>query len=129
MERSGQQTVLVTGASSQLGVFVIPRLLQSGFRVIALSRKATTDLPEGPGGLLWIHPRVLGIGDPCDSPEVRMKVDMLLSCGPLKLALEAVRMYCHLERIVVFCTTSVFSSVTAFEKFHTINYVRFNNTE
>ena len=31
--------VLVTGASGQIGVFVIPRLLAAGFTVAAVSRK------------------------------------------------------------------------------------------
>ena len=33
------RAVLLTGASSQIGVFVIPRLVHAGFRVFALSRK------------------------------------------------------------------------------------------
>ena len=109
MKQAQQQTVLVTGASSQLGVFLIPRLLTAGFRVIALSRKAAAGLPESSQDLQWVHPQALGI-DTKDIPrEMCMQVDMLISCGPLELAKEVLRMHHRLERVVVFSTSSVFS--------------------
>jgi nucleoside-diphosphate-sugar epimerase len=109
MKQAQQQTVLVTGASSQLGVFLIPRLLTAGFRVIALSRKATAGLPDSSSDLLWVHPRALGIGTNDIPPKMRMQVDILISCGPLELAVELVRKHHRLERVVVFSTSSVFS--------------------
>jgi len=109
MNQVQQQTVLVTGASSQLGVFLIPRLLTAGFRVIALSRKAAAGLPDGSPDLLWVHPRALGIGTNDIPPEMRMQVDNLISCGPLELAVEVVRKHHRLERVVAFSTSSVFS--------------------
>ncbi len=49
-----RETVFVTGASSQLGVFLLPRLSAAGFRVLAFSRKAPDDacrsLGSGPLG-------------------------------------------------------------------------------
>lgn len=42
-------TILVTGASSQIGHFLLPRLLTAGAEVIALSRKPGIDRP----GLRW----------------------------------------------------------------------------
>jgi nucleoside-diphosphate-sugar epimerase len=109
MNQAQQQTVLVTGASSQLGVFLIPRLLAAGFRVIALSRKAAAGLPDSSPGLLWVHPHALGIGVDDIPRGLRVQVDMLISCGPLELAVEVVRKHHRLERVVVFSTSSVFS--------------------
>ena len=37
------RTVIVTGASSQIGCFLLPLLVDAGFRVIALSRRAVSD--------------------------------------------------------------------------------------
>jgi nucleoside-diphosphate-sugar epimerase len=109
MKKSQQQTVLVTGASSQLGVFLLPRLLKAGFRVIALSRKATAGLPENSQDLQWIHPQAVGIGTKDIPREMCMQVDMLISCGPLQLARKVLRMQHRLERVVLFSTSSVFS--------------------
>jgi nucleoside-diphosphate-sugar epimerase len=109
MNQAHRQTVLVTGASSQLGVFLIPRLLNSGFRVIALSRKAAAGLPESQSDLMWVHPHALGVGTGEISLEMSVQVDKLISCGPLDLAIEVVRKQNRLERVVVFSTSSVFS--------------------
>ena len=109
MNQAHRQTVLVTGASSQLGVFLIPRLLNAGFKVIALSRKAASSLPEYPSDLMWVHPHALGVGTGENSLEMSVQVDKLISCGPLDLAIEVVRKQHRLERVVVFSTSSVFS--------------------
>ena len=109
MKQAHQQTVLVTGASSQLGVFLLPRLLNAGFRVIALSRKATAGLPENSQDLQWLHPQAMGIGTKDIPREMCIQVDMLISCGPLELAKEVLRMQHRLERVVLFSTSSVFS--------------------
>lgn len=111
MDRLQGKTVLVTGASSQLGVFLIPCLLSAGFRVIALSRKAPVAVPGGSRNLLWTQPRAVGIGCRSESMEVNTQVDMLISCGPLELALEAVNRHHRLERIVAFSTSSIFGKL------------------
>jgi len=108
-----QHTVLLTGASSQLGVFLIPRLLNQGFRVLALSRRASKILSGRQNNFLWIHPHTLGIGCAAGLPEISRemigRVDMLISCGPLELAVDALRMCPGLKRVVVFSTSSVIS--------------------
>jgi len=109
MNQAKQKTVLVTGASSQLGVFLIPRLLTAGFRVIALSRKAAATMPDNPSNLIWIHPRALGVGVDDVIPARAVQVDMLISCGPLELAVEVVGKHHHLQRVVAFSTSSVIS--------------------
>ena len=52
MEPGNPATVLLTGASSQLGVFLIRRLLAGGFRVLAVSRKAPRCQQDSQEGLL-----------------------------------------------------------------------------
>lgn len=50
-EAGGQRRVLVMGASSQIGVFLLPRLLEQGWRVDAVSRQAR--LSAHGDGLQW----------------------------------------------------------------------------
>ena len=108
-EPANQQTVLLTGATSQLGVFLIPRLLTEGFRVLALSRKASGRPPDPGASLGWIHPDTLDMGADNSSSTISRGVDILVSCGPVELAVKAVKVCSDLERVVIFSTSSVFS--------------------
>ena len=108
-----QTTVLLTGATSQLGVFLIPRLLAAGFRVIALSRQASSDSTSPDERLLWKHPDSFGIGTAVGESGLQGQVVMLISCGPIDVASEAVVLCPHLERMVVFSTSSVFSKASS----------------
>lgn len=95
--------VCVTGASSQLGVFLLPRLCAAGYRVLAVSRRAP---PEGAAigaGLLWRPPAGLDDWRPAH----------LVSCGPLALALEIVRAQPGLRRVVAFSSSSVLSKAAS----------------
>jgi nucleoside-diphosphate-sugar epimerase len=103
----GQSTVLLTGASSQLGVFLIPRLLAEGFRVLALSRKAIGWVVVPDENLLWLHPDTFT--DDAAGTAAAGEADSLISCGPMVLAVDAVRKCPMLERAVVFSTSSIFS--------------------
>ncbi len=47
--------VLLTGASSQIGVFLIPRLVHAGFRVLAVSRKGKPDGYPGFDQVAWLQ--------------------------------------------------------------------------
>jgi nucleoside-diphosphate-sugar epimerase len=98
-EKIRSRELLLLGATSQVGVFAIPRLLAAGYRVCAVSRK-----PEPPGygdhaGLSWMQP-----GDYASSAA-----SFLLSCGPTGLAAEAASRLPRLKRAVVFSTSSVIS--------------------
>ena len=91
--------VLLTGASSQVGVFVIPRLVNAGFRVLAVSRKGK------PGGVPsfdrveWLNvDEALGAVESCQ---------YLLSAGPLDLALTFLSSSKHFQKAVVFSSSSV----------------------
>lgn len=66
-------TVLVFGASSQIGRFLLPRLRARGERVLALSRKPHADTP----GVTWLQGR---LPDEVSLPEQPATV---ISFGPL----------------------------------------------
>ena len=95
------RTVLVTGASSQLGVFLLPRLQAAGCRVIALSRRAPKKALQVTEAVSWIHPA--GRIDELAAP------DSLVSCGPLELACELTGCIPSLRRVVAFSSSSVLS--------------------
>lgn len=64
---------LVFGGSGQIGLPLLQRLYQDGWRVTALSRGEQTDRP----GLHWLR------GDLENMPELPKHVDAIFSCGPL----------------------------------------------
>ncbi|MFA6312393.1 MAG: glycosyltransferase [Sterolibacterium sp.] len=50
------RTVIVSGASSQIGCFLLPLLAQQGLRVIALSRQVVPDPQmDGSGNIFWLQ--------------------------------------------------------------------------
>lgn len=95
---SGAPSVVVTGASSQIGVFLLPLLVEAGFEVTAVSRAAPAEAVRVAGGVSWISPAT----DPKPSRY-------LVSCGPLSLALQFVERGVPLEKVVAFGTTSTLS--------------------
>ena len=92
-------SVLVTGASSQLGVFALPRLQAAGFRVLALSRRAPPSAIEVSEYVRWQNP-----GPMLDEGA---SAQHLLSCGPLDLAIALVTSQAGLKRVVAFSTSSI----------------------
>ena len=91
--------VLLTGASSQIGVFVIPRLVHAGFRVFAVSRKGR---PEGIPS--FENVRWMNVTDAHDAAK---SCQFMLSAGPLGLALELLMSCGHIKKAVVFSSSSV----------------------
>ncbi len=71
-------TVLLLGASSQIGVFAIPQLILAGFRVLAVSRKGK---PEG----YAVFEQVEWLNE-ADAAIAAQSCEHLLSTGPLELA-------------------------------------------
>ncbi len=104
---------MLTGATSQLGVFLIPRLLAVGFRVIALSRQASGNSAGPDERLGWQQPGSFGIGTAVGESALQGQVEMLISCGPIEIATEAIILCPRLERVVVFSTSSVFSKASS----------------
>jgi nucleoside-diphosphate-sugar epimerase len=104
MSRSeAARTVLVGGASSQLGVFLLPRLQRQGFRVMAFSRKAPASALVVSPSVSWIHP-----GQAASTPG-----DHLISCGPLDFAADLVERGLVSSRVVAFSSSSVVSKATS----------------
>jgi len=114
---SGAKTILVTGATAQVGVFALPALLAAGYPVLALSRQA----PLGPGKpgepgtdrLVWLHPDSVlkAAGGSADAGQGRRlgEVGVLLSCGPVELAARVVPACANLRRVVCISTSSVYT--------------------
>lgn len=89
-------TVALTGASSQLGIFLLPRLQAAGYRVDAYSRRVKSGPVQVSGQVRWLQPG----GDSGPAAAV-------VSCGPLALARQMVLAGRGLERVVAFSTSSV----------------------
>jgi nucleoside-diphosphate-sugar epimerase len=101
--------VCVTGASSQLGVFLLPRLRAAGFRVLALSRRSPERALEVADGVTWMRPGRVPDGE-CGGPVMsEPSPDFLISCGPLDLARRIVLRHPGLQRVVAFSSSSVHS--------------------
>lgn len=94
---SGARQVVVTGASSQIGVFLLPRLLDPGRAVLALSRRTPLEGASSVEGLRWVRP---------DSPDIKRPA-ALISCGPIGLAADRVAAGHVTGRAIVFSTSSV----------------------
>ena len=101
--------VCVTGASSQLGVFLLPRLRDSGFRVLALGRQAPQKPLEVDERVTWMRTSFLADGERREQVVRHPPPDLLVSCGPLELALRLVLRYPGLQRIIAFSSSSVVS--------------------
>jgi len=93
--------VLLTGASSQIGVFAIPRLVAAGFRVIAVSRKGRPAHFPDFEQVQWATAAIA-----CDDAR---SCRYLLSAGPLDLAKRFLLACDYLEQAIVFSSTSVAS--------------------
>ena len=94
------KTALVFGASGQVGLPLLDRLGDSGWRVHAVSRQARSDTP----GRHWLQ------GDFAHMPGLPRDVDAIFSCGPLDLF---ARWYTESDivapRVVAFGSTSAAS--------------------
>ncbi len=92
------KTALVFGASGQLGVPLLDRLRDDGWRVYAVSREARSEQP----GLVWLQ------GDLARVDGVPPQVQAVFSCGPLDhFAAWYARMPLSAPRVVAFGSTSI----------------------
>jgi len=91
--------VLLTGASSQIGVFAIPRLIDAGFHVVALSRKGK---PEG----YPVYDQVEWLSE-AESVKASESCQYLLSTGPMQLARKFLATGEQFQSAVVFSSSSV----------------------
>lgn len=92
-------SVVLTGASSQIGVFAIPRLVDAGFRVFAVNRKGKPEAMPNFESVEWLNE--------ADALETTKDCDYLLSTGPLELALKFLRVNDKINHVVAFSSSSV----------------------
>jgi N-acetylglucosaminyl-diphospho-decaprenol L-rhamnosyltransferase len=98
------KTVMVTGATSQIGIGVIGRLLAQGAKVIALRHK--TDVYFNHPNLTWISVELKN-----DTVDLQnQKADALIHCAPLWLLdpLLTPVFNAKVKRVIAFSSTSVF---------------------
>ena len=93
--------VLLTGASSQIGLFAIPRLISAGFRVLAVSRKGRpANFPELEQ-VDWLTE--------ADAVKIAPDCLYLLSAGPMELARNILKHGRTFKKVCVFSSSSVMS--------------------
>ena len=97
--KMNQPEIIVTGASSQIGVFVIPRLLARGFKVTAVSRRGKPERFPDFDQVSWLPPDT--------ALQQSGKCTHLLSCGPMALAKQFMSAVPSLQSIVVFSSSSI----------------------
>ncbi len=107
--QTGPGRVLLLGASGQIGIFAIPRLVAAGFEVLAVSRKPRPDWYPCLKNVHWIKPDMLGAAP-------LPVADMLVSAGPIRIATQQVGQYPQLRRAVIFSTSSVFSKLKSHDR-------------
>lgn len=89
--------ILVLGATGQVGHFLLPRLLDAGAPVIAVSRK----VPDfSRPGLTWMQQDLMH-----ETAHVQARV--MLSAGPLAIALRQAERMPGLQKLVVLSSASV----------------------
>lgn len=91
--------VLLTGASSQIGVFAIPRLVSAGFHVLAVSRKGR---PHGYPAFKQVEWLSLN-----DAVQASQDCQYLLSAGPMELAQKFLTAGGQYQTAVIFSSSSV----------------------
>jgi nucleoside-diphosphate-sugar epimerase len=97
-------TILVTGASSQVGICVIGRMLAQGAKVVALRHK--TDVFFNHPNLTWVQAELKDSAIDLQGH----KADALIHCAPIWLldgVLSAV-FNARVKRVIAFSSTSVF---------------------
>lgn len=90
--------LLLTGASSQIGVFVIPRLIQAGFKVLAVSRKGKPEDYPHFEQVRWLNES--------EAHDAARNCRFLLSAGPMDLGLRLLMSNTCIQNIVVFSSSS-----------------------
>jgi len=109
--KSASHNIIVTGATSQIGRFLLPRLAEAGYRVIALSREAApnwaSELPRG--NIFWLRADIQDSGALATLPPARV----LIHLAPLVLLPPQVDTLPTLgiNRLIAFSSSSLHSKV------------------
>jgi nucleoside-diphosphate-sugar epimerase len=93
------RSLLLLGASSQIGVFAIPRLIEAGFHVLALSRKGKPEEFPAYDQVEWINE--------AESVKASESCQYFLSAGPMQLAQKLLATGEEFRSAVVFSSSSV----------------------
>ena len=109
VEKMNRQKVILLGATGQIGVFTIPRLLAAGFEVIAVSRKPRPEWYPGFPGVHWLTADSL-------TDSAMSDASMLVSAGPVTVASNLIDRCQHIDRAVIFSTSSVFSKLESHDR-------------
>ncbi len=104
-----QGRVMLLGATGQIGVFAIPRLVAAGFKVIAISRKTRPAWYPEFDAVQWVQL------DAFQAPALA-DADSLISAGPIRLASKIVEQCPQMKRAVIFSTSSVFSKLESHDR-------------
>ncbi len=124
-EKLARKIVLVTGATSQTGLFVIRRLIASGAAVLAVSRG--DDIPYSHESLRWIKRDLANPAFDLDG----YCVDYVVHCAPLWLlpALVPALHQAEAKRIIAFSSTLIFSKLLAANSFEKDYVHKLQNAE
>jgi nucleoside-diphosphate-sugar epimerase len=97
--------VLLTGASSQIGLFLIPRLLRDGHELFAISRRRR----DGEDGVKWL------VDDVSSTKSSWPAVDVLIHIAPLRLLPDLLPDFLAKggRRVICFGTTSRYSKAVS----------------
>ncbi|MFO1434323.1 MAG: NAD-dependent epimerase/dehydratase family protein [Candidatus Competibacteraceae bacterium] len=105
------QAILVTGATSQVGRLLLPKLVDHGYQVLATSRRAAANTAEYTG-VTWLR---LDLQGTSDFPSAIEAADTLIHLAPVYALpdfLANAPLY-KLKRLVVFSTTSAITKATS----------------
>lgn len=99
-----QQNALVTGATSQIGRFLLPRLLAAGFTVTAISRQPQ---PPNTAGIIWQQADLQSLSQLNNQPNFLLHIAPLPLLPPLLARLPDTAF----RRIIAFSSTSSFTKI------------------
>jgi nucleoside-diphosphate-sugar epimerase len=102
-----KSSLLITGATSQIGHFLLPRLISNGFNLLAISRKAKAIPPIEEPNVKWLYQDITRGLDVKDIDRCAT----LIHIAPLFLLPDIIDSVSQLgvNRIIAFSSTSVFS--------------------
>lgn len=124
-DRLKKKIVLVTGATGQIGICVIRRLIASGAAVLALNRQE--EIPYSHPHLRWLKK---------DLTDTRLDldgycVDAVVHCAPLWHLPPVMEMLekSEAKRIIAFSSTSIFSKLLSANEFEKDFVLKLQNAE
>ncbi|MCC7546809.1 MAG: NAD-dependent epimerase/dehydratase family protein [Burkholderiales bacterium] len=99
------RTVLVLGARSQIGEYLLPALVQGGYRVLAATRGR---FPTDAAGAVWVRVDSAGCVSPRSGP-----LWAVVNLAPIKLLPAMLQQFSAqgVSRLIAFSSTSVFTKV------------------